>query len=226
MTDVENLIQSSRRRPPTCVGKIRRSRRGVSRVKPRNRGLSEAREETLNDYHWFLAKVPSGKEFVAERILDDAGLLVFVPIEERYRKANRTVREKKTIRVALIPGYVLVAMPPVALSQMPWMRLFRFRLVAGVVGRDGLPSRVPAREAREMIRRHCAGEFMPPSFYKHMRSYREFQVGDTVEVLEGPFEGNVFEVTAIKGQNAQMVVDIFGGQREVTVPLEKLAKAG
>jgi transcription antitermination factor NusG len=201
---------------------IERRQRSKVKQRPRqNRGLSQSTLETLGELHWYLARVPSGKEFVAERILDDAGVIVFVPIETRFRRKNRYRKVKTEIKLPLVPGYVLVGFVP---GELRWGKLFRFRLIHGVVGRDGRPSRLPSHEVTRLLTRHTAGEFLAPKAQQWMQTYREFSVGDRVEVLDGPFEGHVFDVTKITGQNAKMVIDLLGTEQTIDVPISSLAK--
>jgi transcription antitermination factor NusG len=172
-------------------------------------------------------RVPSGKEFTAERILDDAGLIVFVPTETKFRKVNRMAKSKTEMRFALIPGYCLVGIFRSDLSEMDgqWAKVFRFRLVREVIGHNGRPMALPYKQVRSLLVRHSRGEFNAPDAQRWMQTYREFASGDRVEVLEGPFEGHVAEVTEIRGQQARMVLRLFGADRAVDIPLIALGRA-
>jgi len=188
-----------------------------------NRGLTARTLEALGAMPWFLIRLPSQKEFVAERILDDAGLIVFVPEEVKFRKSSRYAKRtdpKRAIRYPLIAGYALVAFPP----GRDWGDLFRFSLVLGVISRAGAPAVIPFAQVERLLRRHSAGEFVAPRAQQWMRTYREFAVGDRVEVLDGPFEGRVFDVTEIRGQAAPVIISILGGEQEVEIPLRMLGR--
>lgn len=208
---------------PVTVEKLRKSPRKVPKRTDPNKGLSQSTVEALGQLHWFLVCVPSGKEFTVERILDDNGVTVFVPVETRFRRRNRYAQRKTELKFPLVPGYVLVGFPP---SSMDWASVFRFRIIAGVVGREGRPARIPRPEVTRLLTRHASGEFIAPKAQQWMQTHREFFEGDRVEVLEGPFEGHVFEVTQITGQHASMVVELLGGEQCVQVPLKSLGKVG
>ncbi len=219
---VDRLVAESREKPATATAKPRRTPRKVKRREVTNRGLELNSLETLAALHWFLVRVPSGKELAAERILDDDGQIVFVPVETRFRRVNRYAKKKRELRFPLVPGYLLVGFLP---DRHRWADLFRFRLVTGVVGHDGNPLRIPFREVRRLLQRHCAGEFLAPSMQQFMRSGMEFSVGDKVEVLDGPFEGHIAEVASITGNVAEMVLNILGGQRRVQVKVSDIGRA-
>tara|TARA_R110002073_G_scaffold120601_2_gene262655 strand:- start:5741 stop:6403 length:663 start_codon:yes stop_codon:yes gene_type:complete len=199
----------------------RRSHRTVAKRARCNRGLRDHELAALATMQWFLARVPSQKEFVAEQILDDAGLIVFVPEETRFRRACGKAKRKREIRVALIPGYLMVAFPA---GPVQWGNLLRFQLVRGLVGHEGVPLHVPFGEVKRMLERHSAGEFRAPNVQQWMRTYREFEVGDQVEVLEGLYEGHVAEVTGLRGQNAMMVLNMFGGEIKAEIPMQALGR--
>lgn len=223
---LEDLLSEAAEKPATQTAKPRRTPRKVKRREDGNHGLSQADLEALGQLDWFLVRVPSGKELAAERILDDAGLIVFVPTETRFRRANRYAKRKREIRFPLAPGYLLTGFAPVARMDLyPWADLFRYRIVTGVVGHEGRPLAVPFCQVRRLLVRHHAGEFMAPRMQEFMRSGHEFAQGDRVEVLEGPFEGHIAEVRTIKGKTAQMVLNIFGAKRLIEVPVDALGRA-
>ncbi|MFT6461015.1 MAG: transcription antitermination factor NusG [Maricaulis maris] len=222
-----HLLKEAATRPPTETAKPRRTPRKVKRREVENRGLSANDLDTLGDLDWYLIRVPSGKEFVAERILDDAGLIVFVPTETKFRKVNRMAKTKTEMRFALIPGYCLIGIyrGDAKTVDAQWANLFRFRLVREVIGHDGRPMVLPYRQVRALLVRHSRGEFNAPDSQRWMRTYREFEAGDRVEILEGPFEGHVAEVTEIRGQQARMVLRLFGAERAVDIPVIALGRA-
>jgi len=222
-----HLLKDAAAQPATETAPPRRTPRKVARREAINQGLSANDLDTLGDLDWYLARVPSGKEFVAERVLDDAGLIVFVPTETKFRKVNRMAKNKTEMRFALIPGYCLIGIyrgdGPTVDAQ--WSNLFRFRLVREVIGHDGRPVALPWRQVRALLVRHSRGEFKAPDAQRWMQTYREFAAGDRVEVLEGPFEGHIAEVTEIRGQQARMVVRLFGAERAIDIPIIALGRA-
>lgn len=199
----------------------RRSHKPVPRRERRNRGLREADLAVLSGMQWYLARVPSQKVFAAEQILDDAGLIVFAPEETRFRRPCGKVKTKREIRVALMPGYLMVAFPP---GPVEWGKLLRFDIVKGLIGHDGRPLEIPFAQVERLLERHSAGEFRAPQVQQWMQTYREFAVGERVEVLDGPFEGHIVDVAELRGQNAVMVLQMFGSPMEVEIPTQHLGK--
>ncbi len=222
-----HLLKEAALAPATETAPPRKTPRKVKRREVENRCLSANDLDTLGDLDWYLLRVPSGKEFTAERILDDAGLIVFVPTETKFRKVNRMAKRKTEMRFALIPGYCLIGIyaGDQAVMDAQWSNLFRFRLVREVIGHEGRPMALPYRQVRSLLVRHSRGEFNAPDAQRWMRTYREFAAGDRVEVLEGPFEGHVAEVTEIRGQQARMVLRLFGAERAVDIPIIALGRA-
>lgn len=209
-------------KPPVTKCKFRKSPRKVKRRPPGNRGLEQNTLEALGELHWFLVRVPSTKEFVLERILDDNGVIAFVPIERRFNRQNGYAKKRKELRFPLMPGYLLVGF--VQPTEAAWATVLRFSLVRGVIGNQGQPVRVPSVQIVQMLQRHTAKEFIAPRAGKWMRSSRDFVPGDTVEVLDGPFAGQIFELSAVKGDSAVMVVEMFGGEKKMSVPLSGLGR--
>lgn len=222
---IDDLLSDARETPPTETAKPRRTPRKVKKREDVNRSLSDTDLDALGRLDWFLVRVPSTKEFAAERILADHGLTVFVPIETRFRRKNGVVKAKEERKFPLVPGYLLVGfVPAAALDLYPWHELFRFKLVTHVIGHEGRPMVVPFAQVRRLVLAHSAGDFVAPNEQRFMQTGREFRAGDRVEILEGVYEGHVSEVTEIKGQTACMVLPLFGAEREVEVPLGKLGR--
>lgn len=216
---VDRLVAESREKPATATAKPRRTPRKVKRREVTNRGLELNSLETLAALHWFLVRVPSGKELAAERILDDDGQIVFVPTERKFARSNNKVKRRTELRFPQIPGYVLVGLEPPSpaaglFDGYAWDRLFRFSLIGHVIGHQGRPMRLPFGQLRPMLQRQY--DFRPVAVLEE---------GARAEILEGPFEGHVSEITAIKGHMATMVLDLFGGAQEVKVALNLLGRA-
>ena len=55
-----------------------------------------------------------------------------------------------------------------------------------------------------------------------MRTRKEFEVGDTVRVIEGAFASFSAVVNEIKGTLARIEVDFFGRQTPVEMPVDNL----
>ena len=56
-----------------------------------------------------------------------------------------------------------------------------------------------------------------------MPTNHEFKVGDVVEVMDGPFEGQKVPVVDIVGSDAKIMISLFGGERVISAPLAILA---
>lgn len=220
MRNLDRLVEETRAQAATKTAKPRKTPRKVQRREWVNQGLALNTLDTLGALSWFLVRVPSGKEIAAERILDDDGQIAFVPCERKFARANRTVKRRQELRFPLIPGYILVglprgeARPDLGIDGHDWGRLFRFKIVGQVVGHEGRPVRVPFGQIVPLLRRQY-----------DFKTASTIEEGGRAQILEGPFEGHVSEIRAIKGGMATMILNLFGCDREVEVALTQLGRA-
>ena len=165
---------------------------------------------------WYVLHVYSGFEGkVAEAIrekarkqgLEDAIEDIMVPTEEvvEIKRGQRATSERK-----VFPGYVLAKM---AMSDEIWHLVKDTPKVTGFLGAGNKPSPISEKEAAQLIQQLKEGIEKP-------RNAIEFDIGEKVKVMEGPFasfEGVVEEIDEAKGR-VKVSVSIFG--RATPVELE------
>lgn len=165
---------------------------------------------------WYVLHVYSGFEGkVAEAIrekarkqgLEEAIEDIMVPTEEvvEIKRGQRATSERK-----VFPGYVLAKM---AMSDEIWHLVKDTPKVTGFLGAGNKPSPISEKEAAQLIQQLKDGIEKP-------RNAIEFDIGEKVKVMEGPFasfEGIVEEIDEDKGR-VKVSVSIFG--RATPVELE------
>lgn len=165
---------------------------------------------------WYVLHVYSGFEGkVAEAIrekarkqgLEEAIEDIMVPTEEvvEIKRGQRATSERK-----VFPGYVLAKM---AMSDEIWHLVKDTPKVTGFLGAGNKPSPISEKEAAQLIQQLKEGIEKP-------RNAIEFDIGEKVKVMEGPFasfEGIVEEIDEDKGR-VKVSVSIFG--RATPVELE------
>lgn len=181
--------------------------------------------------HWYALLARSGAEFDVEALLEARGLVAIVPVRREWRRVNRYVKRKAQVRFSLLPRYVFVGFGNGGTSDyddevraiMAIMR--ELTLVQGVVGRDDAPARMVAREVALFLR--DLGEVIAPGWQKHVKSGKEFDIGDEVQITDGPFEGHITRVDAVIGRQAKVTLALLfgGGAHNVMVPLANLEKS-
>jgi len=118
--------------------------------------------------------------------------------------------ERKTSTRKFFPGYILVEME---LNNETWHIVKDTPKVTGFVGGGQNPPPIPAHEVELITSRMEEGEDKP-------KPKIEFEVGETVRVIDGPFlnfTGIVEDVSPDKGK-LKVMVSIFG--RVTPVELE------
>lgn len=174
-----------------------------------------------SDLIWYALLSPPGKEFVAQKILRRYGLRTFIPVRREWRRKNKFVKTKDLFTYAAVPRYVMAGFP----SGVPlWFDLFNLPVVSGVVGRRGEPMRLPAKAVANLIYR-TGGGLNAPAVQKFMRTHHEFSVGQTVEVIDGPFEGRKVPVVELRGHRAAVLFEMFGAEMEVELSTDVLQAA-
>lgn len=181
-----------------------------------------ARSRMQNDgVVWYVVFVMTGKEYLTQRMLSNWGASVYLPLCRKWRRLNRYTRDKTKIAYPAVAGSLFVGFER---GQERWFDIFRsISSVYGVLGIDGRPVTVDGGRLETFIqenrfRFNVAGE------EQFMRTYHEFQIGDRVQIVDGPFDGHIVDVKDIKGRNAYILIDLFGTTQDVAISLDKLEK--
>jgi transcriptional antiterminator NusG len=170
---------------------------------------------------WYVVHTYSGFEKRVKSLLEnkvaDLGLgeeigEVLIPTEDvvELRKGKKHVSKKKTF-----PGYVLINME---MSTENWHVVKSIPKVTGFVGGKA-PVPIPESDVNVMI--NLAKEQAPRLVAKYVK-------GDTVEVIDGPFQtftGVVDEVNAEK-EKVRVIVSIFGRQTPIELDYLQVKRVG
>ena len=155
------------------------------------------------------------RQAVAEKGLEDEIDEVVVPTEEviEIRRGKKVTSERR-----FMPGYVLVHMD---LSDKTYHLVNSINRVTGFLGSQGKPMPMRDDEVNEMLARSGQGgaEVAP-------RNLIRFEVGERVNVTDGPFEGfsgMVEEVDEISSR-VKVTVSIFGRPTPVELEFTQVAK--
>lgn len=124
--------------------------------------------------------------------------------------------EKKTSQRKFFPGYILVNM---VLNDETWHIVKETSKVTGFVGGNN-PVAIPDKEVDKIARRMEEGAEKP-------RHKVQFEVGETVRVVDGPFlnfSGVVEDVKPDKGK-LRVMVSIFGRATPVELEFMQVEKS-
>lgn len=163
----------------------------------------EPRWYIAHTYSGYENKVKHGIESMTEhRGMQDQILEVKVPVQEVVETKNgkTVVKEKK-----LFPGYVLINMK---LNNETWYVVRNTRGVTGFVGPGSDP--VPMTD-EELIKMGIMEQPVP--VYQ-----TDYQVGDSVRIIEGPFQDFVGVIKEAYPEKSRVKVNIsmFGHQETPT----------
>ena len=172
---------------------------------------------------WYSVSVLSNFEKkIAEQIRHDvaqAGLEdeideVLVPTEEviEVRRGKKVTAERR-----FMPGYVLVHME---MSDKGYHLINSINRVTGFLGPQGKPMPMRDEEVNQILNRVEEGAEAP-------RSLISYEVGEQVNVTEGPFEGfsGMVEDVDEDAQRLKVMVSIFGRATPVELEYAQVAKA-
>ncbi len=179
---------------------------------------------------WYVLHTYSGYENKIEKTIrvmmnegqfDDVVTDVKVPSEQvvEIREGKKKISSKK-----FLPGYILLEMD---LPDIGWKQICsRIKKINGVTGFVGAspgmkPQPISPEEAREILQK--SGEIKSD---QTLRPKQKFVVGETVRIIEGPFEsftGSVDEVNLEKGK-LRVMVGIFGRSTPVEIDFLQVEK--
>ncbi|MDH2328561.1 transcription termination/antitermination protein NusG [Cereibacter sp. SYSU M97828] len=174
---------------------------------------------------WYSVSVLSNFEKkIAEQIKQaviDAGLEdeieeVMVPTEEviEVRRGKKVTSERR-----FMPGYVLVKME---MSNRGYHLISSINRVTGFLGPQGKPMPMRDGEVNAILNRvdETTGEAAQP------RNLIRFEIGETVNVTDGPFEGFAGMVEDVDAEHSRLkvTVSIFGRATPVELEFTQVSK--
>ena len=179
-------------------------------------------QEPTTKARWYIVHTYSGFENRVEQTIremmrtgQDQGLIeeVVIPTE----KIIELVRgEKKTFTRKFYPGYVMLRM---SMSDLSWHLIPSIPTVTGFVGGKNRPTPMRDSEAQRILALMETRQEQPrPKF--------NFERGDEVRVIDGPFggfNGTVDDVNYDKGK-LRVSVSIFGRQTPVELDFVQVSK--
>ena len=158
---------------------------------------------------WYLIQFKLNAHRLAQRNLKRQGFEVFLPMQEiTRRKASRFVTQLRP----LFPGYMFVGVDS---RSAPWRTINSTIGVSRLVSFDGTPKPLPLPLISSlMLRCDTSGTLLPP---------KTLNVGDTVDVLSGPFANFVATVEKVDAkQRVWLLMEFMGQGARVNVTVDQV----
>lgn len=163
----------------------------------------------MADANWYVVHTYSGYEnkvkadiekTIENRKLQDQILEVSIPLQDVVEMKNGT---KKTVSKKMFPGYVLIHM---IMNDDTWYVVRNTRGVTGFVGPGSKP--VPLTEAE-----------MRPLGIQNREVEIDVEVGDSIQVIAGAWDGTVGTVKSISTHRQTVTIDVemFGRATSVEI---------
>ncbi|MGI3786712.1 MAG: transcription termination/antitermination protein NusG [Janthinobacterium lividum] len=182
---------------------------------------------------WYVIHTYSGMENrvqqnlenrVSSLNMEDYIFEIVVPTEEVTEIRNG---QRKLVRRTVLPGYVLVRMD---LTDESWSTVRHTPSVTGFVGHSNSPVPLSLDEVEKMlapavIAAATAGSDTPSKRKKKIE-VTDFEVGDSVMVVDGPFAGVHATITEINVNNQRLkaLVEILGRETPVDLTFPQIQK--
>ena len=175
-----------------------------------------AEVENNNEARWYVAHTYSGYEnkvkvdieqTIENRKLQDQIFEVLVPVQEVVELKDG---RKRSVSKKIFPGYVLINM---IMNDATWYVVRNTRGVTGFVGPGSKPVPLTEQEMKNLGIRVPEMEI-------------DVELGDTVKVVAGAWEGTVGTITDINTakQSVTIEVDIFGRATSVEISFMDVSK--
>ena len=174
----------------------------------------------VHSYSGYENKVKANLESrISSMHMEDSIFDVVIPMEDVVEfKGGRKVTVKKKV----FPGYILVRL---YMDDDAWFVVRNTPGVTGFVGSGTKPTPLSRREVERILGIAKPEEEGGPK-KKEPRFRPEWEVGETVRVVEGPFAdfNGLIEDINIDQQKVRVLVDIFGRETPVELTFEQIQK--
>jgi transcriptional antiterminator NusG len=177
-------------------------------------------EAVADDVQWYVVHAYSGHEEKVKKNLEkriesmdmhDKILEVLVPMEDEIEIKDG---KRRHVQKRIFPGYILVKMK---MSDESWYVVRNTPGVTSFVGSGNKPVPLQEKEVKSILRQ----------MKQEAPKIRvEFQVGESVRVVDGPFtdfHGKVDEINPEKGK-LKVLVNMFGRETPVELDLLQVEK--
>jgi transcriptional antiterminator NusG len=156
--------------------------------------------------------------------MEDFIFEIVVPTEEVTEIRNG---QRKTVKRTVLPGYVLVRMD---LTDESWSTVRHTPSVTGFVGHSNQPVPLSLDEVEKMLAPSviaaATANSEGPSRRKKKVEVADFNAGDSVMVVDGPFAGVHATITEINAnaQRLKALVEILGRETPVDLTFGQIQK--
>ena len=157
--------------------------------------------------------------------MEDYIFETLVPTEEAVEIRNG---QKKTVTRTHMAGYVLVRME---LTDDSWGAVRHTASVTGFVGHGNQPVPLDLAEVERMltpsVQAKVAAAGQAPARRRRKVDVIDYEVGDSVTVVDGPFAGVHATITDINphNQRVKVMVEILGRETPVDLTFAQVQKA-
>ena len=197
--------------------------------------LEELRQELRTKFgDWYVVHTYSGMENRVKQNLDarvqtlnmeDFIFETVVPTETAVEIRNGA---RKTVTRTVLPGYVLVRMD---LTDESWATVRHTPSVTGFVGHAQMPVPLSLEEVEKMltpsvVAKVASEQTTPTPRTRKKVEVVDFSVGDSVQVVDGPFAGVHATITEINvnSQRLKALVEILGRETPVDLTFPQIAR--
>ncbi len=203
-------------------------------VDPADEALAKFHEELHSKFgDWYVVHTYSGMENrvlqnlenrVSSLNMEDFIFEIVVPTEEVTEIRNG---QRKTVKRTVLPGYVLVRMD---LTDESWAAVRHTPSVTGFVGHSNQPVPLSLDEVEKMLAPSviaaATANSEGPSRRKKKVEVADFNAGDSVMVVDGPFAGVHATITEINAnaQRLKALVEILGRETPVDLTFAQIQK--
>lgn len=171
---------------------------------------------------WYILQTVSGSENGVKRLLLDqiskkgmSGQFedIVVPVVEvpEIKRGKQVITEKK-----FMPGYILIKMK---MTDESWHLVKAVPKITGFLGSKTVPKPMAEEEVQRIFKQL-------ESATKHATSTSLYNIGDKVQVIDGPFDSfsGVVEEIDIPGEKLKISVSIFGKATPIELGFTQVKK--
>ena len=173
---------------------------------------------------WYVVNTYSGhEEKVKEKLeskiesmdMQDNIFRIIIP-ETTEVEIKDGVKKEKTKK--MFPGYILVEM---IMSDESWYIIRNTPGVTGFIGSSGHKAKPTPLMPQEI------DKILSTMGMSRLDSDSELKVGETVNVIDGPFKGMTGKIDSVDKENNRLnvLIDLFGQETPVEVELFQVSKA-